>query len=88
VVEKWKSSIRMLEKLLDTTRGVRSDTKDFRSAPKVMRRQEAIQVLELVVDRGQRQIVRYGFESRLDIGELGMELPEIFWVSLTEIGAQ
>lgn len=45
-------------------------------------------VLDLVVDGMQLRIVRYGFESRLALGELDMELTEIFVVLSTEIGAQ
>ena len=43
---------------------------------------------ELMVDRAQLQIVLEVFERRLDLRELDVELPEIRWISPTEIGAQ
>lgn len=45
-------------------------------------------MLDLVVDGMQLHIVRYGFESRLALGELDMELTEICVVLSAEIGAQ
>ena len=45
-------------------------------------------MLELMVDRAQLQIVLEVFERRLDLRELDVELPEIRWISPTEIGAQ
>lgn len=69
--------------------GVRSDTKDLRGALKVVGGQEATKATSMCAPmrrsswwyiEEQFQIVRDGFERRLDLGELDSELLEVLEV--------